>query len=184
MISVKRRGKEASVRLHWMFLDAGGEVIREIADFIKRSRGKTPLISSFIRINRGLLKEKPPKNTPLSPQGRHYDLRRMFDSLNDEYFGGRLASGIGWGRRTSLYAARKRTLGSYCSRTDTIRINPILDRRSVPGYFVRFVVYHEMLHSDMKEEKKNGRRSLHGADFRRREKLFEHYEKAISWEKK
>jgi len=75
-------------------------------------------------------------------------------------------------------------LGSYCKHTGTIRINPVLDRRNVPLYFIRFVVYHEMLHSSMREERKNGRRSVHNPEFRKRERLFREYEKAISWEKK
>jgi hypothetical protein len=41
-----------------------------------------------------------------------------------------------------------------------------------------------MLHSIMKEETENGRRSPHSRAFRHRERLFGEYEKAIAWEKK
>ena len=87
------------------------------------------------------------------------------------------------GKANKRRLVRKRTLGTYCRTTDTIRINPVLDRRSVPLYFIRFVVYHEMLHGYIKEEKKNGRRSLHSPEFKRKERLFKEYQKAVSWEK-
>jgi predicted metal-dependent hydrolase len=60
----------------------------------------------------------------------------------------------------------------------------MLDRRNIPGFFIRYIVYHEMLHGMMKEERKNGRRLLHSPAFRRRERMFGEYEKAVAWEKK
>ncbi len=77
----------------------------------------------------------------------------------------------------------KRTLGSYCLRTNTIRINPVLDRKTVPDYFIGFIVYHEMLHADMGVCRINGRRSVHSSEFRKRERMFKEYEKALAWEK-
>jgi hypothetical protein len=65
-----------------------------------------------------------------------------------------------------------------------IRINPILDSRSVPRYFLEFIVYHEMLHADIGIKKGVVRRIIHSSEFKKREKLFKHYEKAINWEKK
>jgi hypothetical protein len=76
------------------------------------------------------------------------------------------------------------TLGSYCGSTDVIRISPLLDRRSVPSYFVEFIVYHEMLHADLSVATERGRRRLHPEEFRIRERQFISYEKAIAWEKK
>jgi hypothetical protein len=65
-----------------------------------------------------------------------------------------------------------------------IKINPILDSDRVPRYFLEFVIYHEMLHADIGIEDGSGRRELHSREFRKREKLFRHYEKASAWEKK
>jgi hypothetical protein len=63
-------------------------------------------------------------------------------------------------------------------------MNPLLDRRTVPRFFVEFIVYHEMLHADIGVETRNGRRRVHTWEFRRRERLFREYARAISWEKK
>lgn len=186
MLSIRTKDNSISIRMHWMFLNAGEEVVREIAGFIKTRKGQTPLIRKFISENRTCLKTKEHslRHTRIRTQGRFFDLRDIFDGVNNEYFGGTVTSSIGWGKETSRRAVRKRTLGSYCRHTDIIRINPVLDRKYVPLYFIRFVVYHEMLHGSTTEEKKNGRRSVHNSGFRKLERLFKEYERAISWEKR
>lgn len=184
MLSIRTKENSVFIRLHWMFLHAGNDVIREIAEFIKFRKRKTPLISKFIRDNQNYLKNKQPKPVSICTQGRYHNLKELFNSLNNEYFGRRITASITWGKNNQRWAVRKRTLGSYSSHTHTIRINSVLDRKNVPRYFINFVIYHEMLHSDMYREKKNGRRLVHSYEFKRRERLFEHYEKAISWEKR
>lgn len=183
VLSVRKRDDAFSVRIHRIFLGAGDDVLTEIAGFIRRRRGKTPLVREFLRKNAHLLPERKPGKAFARTKGKYFDLREIFASVNGEYFGGRISSVITWGIRTSKRAVRRRTLGSYSRHSDTIRINPILDRRSVPRYFVAFVVYHEMLHADVGEPLRGGRRHLHSKEFRRRERLFREYEKAVAWEK-
>jgi hypothetical protein len=184
MLSVRTKGNSVFVRLHWMFLNAGNDVIRAIAEFIQRRKDKTPLISRFIRQNKHCLKNKFSTPPVICTQGKYHNLKELFNSLNEEYFGGKITASITWGKRNSRWAVRKRTLGSFCSHTNTIRINPVLDRKNVPQYFLKFIIYHEMLHSNMCVEKKNGRRLLHTAEFKKRERLFKDYGKALSWEKR
>jgi len=186
MLSIRKKYGSVVVRMHRMFLTAGEEVIKKIAGFIKKRKGQTPLIRQFIRDNRACLKKKERKVRPssLCEQGNVYHLREIFDALNREYFDESVSAAIGWGKGNSRRTVRKRTLGTYCSATNTIRINPVLDRRNVPHYFLRFVVYHEMLHSTVKEERKNNRRAMHTTEFRRREKLYKDYAKALSWERR
>ncbi|MEW6052889.1 MAG: SprT-like domain-containing protein [Nitrospirota bacterium] len=184
MLSVKKRGGTANIRLHRIFLNAHQEILREIAAFISDRKKSTLLIRKFIHAQKHLLRPKPLRVKRLHIHGRHFNLQEIFDALNDEYFGGHITASITWGNRNSFRSVRKRTLGSYCYASNIIRINPCLDRKRVPGYFISFVVYHEMLHSTIHEEKKNGRRSVHPPDFKKRERLFAHYEKAVSWEKR
>lgn len=186
LLSMRTKGNSVSVRMHWMFLNADEEVIREMASFIKTRKGRTPLIRKFISENQTCLKkrEQNPRQLSIRTQGRFHNLREILDDLNNEYFGGRISASISWGKGDARRAVRKRTLGSYWGHTDTVRINPVLDRRNVPRYFIRYIVYHEMLHSDLKEERKNGRRSVHTSEFRKKERLFKDYEKAVSWERR
>ncbi len=104
-------------------------------------------------------------------------------SVNGEYFDGDIDAAVTWGMARRGRAVRRRTLGSYSSHTNTIRINPLLDKKGVPSYFVKFIIYHEMLHADIGVGTKSGRRQVHTPEFRRREKLFENYAEALAWEK-
>jgi hypothetical protein len=186
LLSMRRKGNLISVRMHWMFINANDEVIKEIAHFIKTGIGRTPYINKFIAENQNCLKKKEQsfRQPKTHTQGRFRNLREIFDFLNNEYFGGKITASISWRRGNARRAVKKRTLGSYSRDTNTILINSVLDRRNVPDYFIRYVVYHEMLHSTLGEKRENGRRSVHTPEFRKREQLFKEYGKAVSWEKK
>lgn len=184
ILSVKSKGETLYVRLHRIFLEAGTEVVSEVAEFIKKRRGKTPLVSRFIRERREHLKKKVPRRLNLCTTGKHYDLLNIYESINRAYFEGLISATITWGNKSPRYAVRKRTLGSFSSHTNAIRINPILDNQRVPVFYLEFIVYHEMLHAHIGVKSKNGRRSIHPKEFREGEKVFKDYEKAIAWEKR
>jgi predicted metal-dependent hydrolase len=184
MISVRGKKDAISLRLHRIFLSADERVLDEVAEFIKGKGGNRPAIKAFIRNNRSCLKDSPPRTVTINPYGRFYNLTDIFNSLNREYFDDRVASLVTWGKKSSRYAVRKRTLGSYQQKTNTIRINPILDRKKVPRYVIEFVVYHEMLHAVIDTVVKNGRRSIHSKEFNNREHEYRNYDKAIEWEKR
>jgi predicted SprT family Zn-dependent metalloprotease len=182
MISFKKRGTKISLRLHKMFYHADMEVLKEVAQFIMDKKKKTPLIAEFISQNKDKIKEPPIQKVILVSQGRNYNLRKIFDALNRQYFNSTIKTSITWGRQGKRTGARKVTLGSYHREKNMIRINPLLDRRVVPLFFVEFIVYHEMLHADMGIGKKAGRRVIHSPEFRKREKLFKYYHEAMVWE--
>ena len=184
MLSVKMQGGNVSLRLHNMFLSADINVLAEIADFIKRKKRKTPLITGFIRQNRHMLKQKHRRKVKVRAHGRYYNLLEIFHSINKEYFEGRVSASITWGAKGPRRAAARRTLGSFSDHNKMIRINPILDSKSVPMYFLGFIVYHEMLHADIGIETRGKRRLIHSKEFKRREKHFKHYERALAWEKR
>jgi hypothetical protein len=183
MISARTRGGVTDARMHRIFLGADASVIDEIACFIRKGRGQTPLVRAFLRQHRGCLKVPPRREKSLRAAGACHNLLDISRKINAEYFDNRISAGITWGVMTRRRAVRRRTLGSYNGDAGIITINPILDRRTVPRFFVAFIVYHEMLHADMGVRMKNGRRLVHTKEFRRRERLFREYERAISWEK-
>ncbi len=184
MLSLKARRGAVSLRLHNMFLSADINVLTEIADFIKNSRITTPLINDFIKRNRHRLKERPQRKVKIRTEGGYFNLLEIFGLINKEYFGGRISASITWGAKSPRRAAARRTLGSYSSHNNMIRINPILDNKRVPRYFLDFIVYHEMLHADIGIGTAGKRRSIHPKEFKRREREFKHYERALAWEKK
>jgi len=187
LLSIRIKHDFVFARMHWMFLKAGDDILKEIADFISKRTVRTPLIRHFIQANSDCIKARdgcPKRPVAIRTKGKFHDLREVFTSLNDTYFSGQVTSSISWGRRHARRIVRRLTLGSFSKNTNTIWINTVLDRKTIPGYFIRYIVYHEMLHSIMKEEKKNGRRLLHNSAFRQRERLLGEYEKAVAWEKK
>jgi len=183
MLSVRKKAEIITVRLHKMFLHAGTDVCLEVADFIRKGRSDRQNIRSFIRQNMYLLKKKSPVKQKSRVTGQHYCLQTIYDSLNSEYFDGAISAPITWGRGSSQKRIRMRTMGSYNAETSTIRINPLLDKITVPAYFLEFVVYHEMLHAYLGIKTSNGRRSIHSREFRLHEKKFRHYGKAMEWER-
>ncbi len=183
MLSVKTKKEMVAVRLHKIFLDAGADILNEIARFIKDRKRKTPLITKFIRQNSNRLKKSSYRRLNIKNQGKYHDLSDIYRSINNEYFEGKITSSITWGTKCKSHSVKKRTLGSYNKYSNTIRINPVLDTKRAPHYFIEFIVYHEMLHVDIDIKEKNGRRVIHSREFTQRERLFKHYKKAISWEK-
>ncbi len=184
MLSAAKKNGHIAVRLHRIFLHAGDEVLTAVAGFIAGRKECRPLIRNFIRRNSPRPEHPASRRMALKPHGTVHCLSDIFERLNREYFENRITAGITWGKRRSGRRPRRITLGSYCSAANIVRINPLLDRRSVPSYFVEFIVYHEMLHADLRTETTLGRRSLHANAFRMRERQFAAYEKALAWERK
>jgi hypothetical protein len=180
LISVKPVTGGLDVRLHRIFLQAGRDVLDEIGLFVKQRGGKTPAIREFIRDYRHQIPESRPRRQTLQPHGQFFDLDAVFHKLNMEYFENRVTAAITWGKSRKKRVVR-RTLGSYSSQTNTISINPILDRRSTPRYVIEHVVHHEMLHADLGISAKNGRRGIHTKEFRYRERMFKDYDRAAAW---
>jgi len=177
------REGQLRVRLHRMFLGAGEDVLAELSRYMRRGRGRTPLFWEFVKSNASLLREKPARKIAHKTRGIHHDLKDMFERINREYFRDSLRCVVTWGARSSRRSVGHRTLGSYSPHSNTIRINTCLDRKSVPRYYVEYVLYHEMLHAALGVEKADGRRAVHTGEFKRRERLFAHYGRAAAWEK-
>lgn len=120
----------------------------------------------------------------LRHEGTHFDLRVIFDDLNERYFPGRLRGyKVMWGRRRKHRPREQFVFGTIQEQDRVIRINPALDQPFVPLWFLRYVLYHEMLHSVVPDERLPGnRRRVHTEEFDRRERRFPLYRRARRWE--
>lgn len=186
---ISTRGERFGVRkinLHHMFLDAPTEVRYALADWIKDSKNKLAgdTVNRFMRESKHKIRQKPPRRIRLNPFGKVHNLKEMYAEVNAESFNNTITSKIGWGKMPAKMPRRSIRFGSYDHERDCIRIHPLLDQDYVPRYYVKFVVFHEMLHADMGiAESESGRRSMHPPEFRKREKLYSEYVRAIAWEK-
>jgi hypothetical protein len=120
----------------------------------------------------------------LQQEGRHFDLRKIFDRLNRRYFRGRVRDyEVRWGRRRKGRPREYFIFGTIQEEDRVIRINPALDQEFVPLWFLQYILYHEMLHSIVPDEQlRGGRRRVHTEEFNRREKEFHGYRRARRWE--
>jgi len=184
MLSAKMDRDILKLRLHRMFLLADDPVLNEVASYVRGRISKTPLMRRFIDEHSRYITRKHSHSPALKTSGDFYDLKKIFDSLNAEYFDNSISSSITWGKHRRNSRARTRTLGSYFPKLDLIRINPLLDSRNVPSYFVQYIVYHEMLHAHFGVPDTIKRKTIHSVEFREEEKKFIHYDRAITWERK
>ncbi len=106
--------------------------------------------------------------------GQYYDLNELFHKVNQHYFKNHCQPPkLKW---TTRFTRRK--YGMYLPSTDTVVVSLSLDHPTVPRYVVEFIVYHELLHKILGMKETAKRQIAHTTEFRRRERLFEHYEEA------
>ena len=175
--------------LHWMFLTASDHVIAALCRYLFNPDSKSNrTIRLFIHQNRDLLKTNPAKSRRAvrKVKGQHYDLRQLLRDLNKEYYNGSMKVNITWGRISSLARGNySPQLGSYCTVTNLITINPLLDHHTIPQYYIETVIYHEMLHKVLEPVvARDGRLIYHTPEFKRREKAFPGFPLSQTWEKK
>jgi hypothetical protein len=187
MVSFKREAGLLHYRVHHMFLDAPVDVVEALAAFAGPGRGMAARrrdaggrIDAYVREHRARIAE--PRPARVDPRGRTHDLASIFRRLNDEHFDGAVEAHITWGPNRG--GRRRRTIktGVYVQDARLIRIHPALDRPEVPEFYVAAVVFHEMLHQAVPAVERNGRRIVHGAEFRRRERAYPDHTRARAWE--
>ena len=186
MVSFRREGAGIQLRIHHLFLGAPPDVVAALADFARPGRraGRQEAsrnIDGWIRSHRDRI--APPRTGRLHARGRVHDLQAILDRLNAEHFEGAVEVRIGWGRSGALPGRTSIRAGVYLHSARAIRIHPALDREEVPEFYVAAVVFHEMLHQVVPVHERNGRRVVHGAEFRRRERAYVDFQRSREWEK-
>jgi hypothetical protein len=112
----------------------------------------------------------------ISP-GKFYDLEKIFTRINTRYFKNTLSQpAIKWSHREN-----RRRLGHYNSGKVEITINKILDQPTVPYFVVEGIVYHELLHIVHPVKNHNGRRIIHGRNFKIDEQKYENHRNLQNW---
>jgi hypothetical protein len=106
--------------------------------------------------------------------GAHHSLYELYLEVNRDYFNNQIEiRQIGWGQRRS-----RARLGHYDPVHHTIMLSPILDSPEVPGFVLRFIVYHEMLHAIFEGVPCHDKHRHHPPEFRRTEKAHPDFMKA------
>jgi len=179
-----RKGSLLKVRLHHMFLTASPQVVRALGTWIRSpdARKSGDVVNAFIEENTHRVRARSPRRMSLITRGRFHDLAPYYDELNATEFDGAVAAWITWGRMPPPRRRRSIRFGTYSPSENVIRIHPLLDQEFVPRYFVRYIVFHEMLHAFLGVEERARGRRYHTAEFRRREQAYPGYARAVAWQ--
>ncbi len=182
------------IRMHSMFVDAPRDVGEGVAKWVrsgKRARRACATLDAWIHESLETLPPRKATRRPaLEPSGVHYDLTNLAAPLYVDCFASDFAEGqtfpaLGWGRRGRSRSRHSLRLGSYEREGHEVRIHPVLDQPGVPEWFVRYVLFHEILHAALPAQQGTGSLVIHhGPQFRRREHAYVDYARALQWEEK
>jgi predicted metal-dependent hydrolase len=192
VVSARRepRSRMLRVRLNAMFADAPPAVQEALGAWLRsgrRARKSAAALDAWIEVRLSRLHREEPSDLALEPRGRHHDL----DALARELAHGELLADlerrgglprITWGRVRRSRSRRALRLGSFEFASRVVRIHPVLDQAGVPQWFVRYVLFHELLHAALDEPRQGSRRVLHGPQFRSREREYVDFQRARAWE--
>ncbi len=173
------------VSIHRAFAHAPVDVLEAVAAFLKGDEAKDHkrTLRTFIH---AIDNKHPVDPSRLITAGKVYDLKEIYNKVNNEYFEGALDLNITW------YTSKRRrrfvrtcTLGRYCDQRQLVSINTCLDSPRVIRQFVEFVVYHEMVHHIVPPTiDKAGRSRAHNKAFRQMERQFKDFHSVREWERR
>lgn len=189
LITIRSAGKARPLRLslHQMFLTGGEEILQALAQHLRApTRHSQQILRRYIDAHSAQLEVQraQPRKLKLRSRGKVYDLHELAQQVNAQFFDGKLEYHITWGRGNATRTRRRHiTFGTYDHHQKLIRIHPALDQPGVPEFFMRFLIFHEMLHALIDPEHDgDGRRYVHTPKFRHIESQHPDYERAKQWE--
>jgi hypothetical protein len=182
LVSSRTHRRAVTLRIAKRLLSLGTEAVLPIVGLVRGDKGAKKRLQALFN------------TLPSSPIARRKTvLRTQGDAVNLEahltYPCALLdmdAEGIQitWAAKRRLKRGQRSfRLGSYDPRTDVIRIHRILDHPEVPGWYIDFVVFHELIHRHMKYARGLEAARKHNAEFRAIEATFPRIGDARSWER-
>jgi hypothetical protein len=180
------------VRLHGLFAGAPPEVGAALVSWIRSGRRAPRACARLDAYIAEVLRRLPPPSPrhALVASGRCHDLERLcaglfVAELAPEFADPARRPRVSWGRRGPSRTRRSLRLGSYDPDAHLVRIHPVLDQPAVPEWFVRYVVFHELLHAVLPPVRGADDRWVHhGREFRARERRYADYRRALEWERR
>lgn len=197
-------GRGYYLRMNAFFGRAPEEVQGAVVAWLRsgrRARRASAILDAWIERQIEELEERSPRRVRLITEGQVHDLASIAEDLRESWFPRDFGGHNEWPRLTWGKAGRSRSrhslrLGSYDYHARLVRIHRVLDQPAVPAWFVRYVLFHELLHAalDGPESAPAGeatpdartpaeQRLHHGPKFRAREQTFEDYGRALEWER-
>lgn len=178
------------VRMHEGFAAAPPEVRAAAAQWLgsgRRAQGATAVLDDWIETVLVPSFPAASRATARVAPGVHHDLERLADELLPAAIPAQLLPPehrpvITFGRRLRTPARRSLQLGTYDPSRHLVRLHRVLDQPAVPVFFVRFILFHELLHAALPPRREGRRVVHHGPLFRRLERAYADYARSRTWE--
>ena len=171
--------------INWAMLPISSRRRRSL-DFVKIKRELENTIRAYME-SCGVPKQRISRINPFifehQTKGFNYNLQTIFDTVNRAYFKGEIKSYIRWGQNASRTSYQTTRIDKDGNSFNLITISGVYDSPLVPEYAIYGLVYHEMLHIAIPPRVVNGRRVVHGKDFKLAERKYPFYEQWIEWER-
>lgn len=171
---------EKTIKINSCFLNAPPDIIDAIGRIILGKKKKYDK-KNLVKYARRIISSQKGQNTKIDYEGKFYNLKYIFDSLNERFFNNCISSRITYGRNFSKERSRSIVFGNYKPCINLIRINRALDNASVPEFFIRYIVFHEMLHAYMYLSGANSKG--HSKIFKKKELSYPELKIAEKWKK-
>ncbi len=186
VLTIRRRDEAVYVRFSDLLRRAPRAVLEGAAALllarVYRRKAPRPLVEPYLeyarsdrtrtRMNR--MRSGRVRLAATNPRGDQFDLEKLFDGLNENYFGGGLQRPhIGWSTRNW-----RRQFGCYDPGPNQILLNRRMDRPGVPQCAVEYVLFHEMLHVKHPTRRSGCSLVSHSREFREEEKRFAEFARA------
>ena len=184
MLSVRWHPNETKISLHRLFLDAPQNIMEALACYVEEEKGPIPQkVRAFIDSKFQQYDYSHELDlSKLQYQGHVYNLQKIYNALNSEYFNNTLNLHITWFGRGQAKSRNRLTFGLYHDPLKLIKINRLLDSPSFPDYLVSYVVYHEMVHHVCPSYyDERGIHRVHSKEFKAKEKEFKYFALAQEW---
>jgi hypothetical protein len=179
-----------TLRLAPFFAAADSQVLDDLATWVRHGRRSRTSHARLMAWIDARLAEAPPRALPTWARrsaGHCHDLVALASDLRGAPGAEPLARlgewpTIGYGRWPSRAPRRSIDLGNYEHERAWVRIHPVLDADWVPAWFVRFVLFHELLHAVAARERWDGG-APHGPTFRAAEARLPDAARAHAWQR-
>ena len=107
------------------------------------------------------------------PVDAHDRLASLADEVHRTYFAKYPPLPVRWGHQIARKRRRSIRLGSYNHHTSEIRVHPLLQSPSIPGYFIQSIIHHEYLHHVLGAH--------HNRRFHQHERQFRYHRESQEW---
>lgn len=183
LASKQVRDGRTTVRVAERLLEIGDDVVEPlIGFFLDDDRARAVLKRMIDSLQPQSLSTERPL---LHPRGDQHDLAPIMRQQAHAPWGIGEEVPVTWGPRRKKRRQRGIKVAGYDPRWPLIRIHRLLDDARVPGWYLGFVIFHEMLHHAIGVDRRDarGRRILHPPEFRRREREHPDHDRAMAFER-